>query len=284
MGGSHNVKYKLKEKNKEYTQDNWSWGNPWWHKDTEPGIPKELRVTKVARKEKNKSAVALSLKTQESRTCGSARQWEQLKQPTELKDHSEKVRAHFCTGFWLLSGMAEIIPVLHIFPPRLWIPWIYCPTLLILLTKAPSNFCCSYNIIMLLLRVYLRSELLWKERINRVRFMWTSAFFIDFLEKCYFEIVHQGETVKILPAWIVIHKCWKLISDLKGIFDLLHKAFKFDHQILPNFMWHCCSWVYLRGLRWNVASRFWNVSEAAASNVSSLWHSNSWISVCWSPA
>lgn len=28
VGGSDHVKYKLKETNKEYTQDDWSWGNP----------------------------------------------------------------------------------------------------------------------------------------------------------------------------------------------------------------------------------------------------------------
>lgn len=28
--------------------------------------------------------------------------------------------------------------------------------------------------------------------------MWKFAFFIDFWEKCYFEMVHQGETVKII--------------------------------------------------------------------------------------
>lgn len=132
---------------------------------------------------------------------------------------------------------------------------------------------------MLLFRVHLRFKLLWKERTNRVRFTWKSTFFIDFLEKCYFEIVRHGETVKLLPAWTVNCKCWKLISDLKGLFDLLYTAFKFDHQILPYFMWHCGSWLYLRGLSWNMASWFWNVSEAAASNVSSLRHSNSSISV-----
>lgn len=220
VGGSDNVKDKLKEKNKEYTQDDRSWANPWWYKDTEPGIPINTHRHKYQEKEKIKSAVALSLKTQESRICGSARQWQHLKQPTELKDHNEKVWAYFCTDFWLLSGMVEIIPVTHILSPRLWISWIYCPSLslLILLTKAPSNFCTQH--IMVLFRVYLRFELLWKERTNRVQFIQESAFFIDFLEKCYFEIVHLGETVKILPAWTVYHKCWKLISDLKGLFDL----------------------------------------------------------------
>lgn len=65
-------------------------------------------------------------------------------------------------------------------------------------------------------------------------------FFTGLLEKCYFVMINQGEAMKVMLARTAICKCCKLTSDLKGIFDLLLKAFKvcsLDSPFLHVTLW-----------------------------------------------